>query len=429
LKICLKLKGGFIILTLLKDVFTEQEESNHRYRLVLDIGTEYVKALIVRFNNRRICEVVGYGKVKQDEINMKGGAISNIEEVVKKCHQAIDQALEMTEVHPEEIVMGIAGEFVKGIVTEMKEKRLFSSRKLKQKEIKKLVYKAQEEALASARDKLRADIGLDDVEVKLINSSVVDMKIDGYRITNPEEFQGKNLELTVFSTFAPMVHVGALENIAQRLGYKLVGIIAEPFAVAKSIMREGAHEFGAIVIDIGGGTTDIALIRQGGIEGTKMFSWAGRAFTRSLARQFDLSLAQAEKLKLKYSKGELDRGNDKIKQVLKRDFKLLYEGIELALDKLAREEALPGRIYLCGGGSALKGLDEGISQDKLYEDLPFYKKPKLKVLTAEKISNINDRTGKLSGTENVTPKSLGLQATRIQRVKNKSIWEKIAPGL
>lgn len=411
-------------MSILEKIFKGNNGSNYFYRIALDIGTEYVKAVIVKFDDNS-CEIIGYGRIKQDYANMEGGAISDIEEVVKSCYEAISEAKEMAGVEPREIVIGIAGEFVKGVITHLSSKRSLSKRKLKKKEIDQLVYQAQQEAMAIAQEKLLKDIGLNNIKVELVNSSVVEIKIDGYKVTNPEQFQGKNLEVSVFNTFAPLVHLGALETIATRLDYKLVGIIAEPFAIAKSIMSNEAYEFGAIVIDIGGGTTDIALVRNGGIEGTKMFSWAGRAFTKTLARHFNLSLGEAEELKIAYSNGQLAQKEVEVKDVLESDLNLLYEGIEVALKNLAHSEALPQRIYLCGGGSALNGLFNGIRRREMYESLPFFNKPKIKLLKAESIKEIKDSTGLLKGTENVTPKSLALQATKIQKLSKNKLWHKL----
>jgi cell division protein FtsA len=402
----------------------KEKDLDYQYRIALDIGTEYVKAMIVKFNQNN-SEIIGYSREKQDYINMEGGAISNIEEVIKVCHKAIEQAIAMADYSPSEIVIGIAGEFVKGIITQMNYTRSIPKKKIKRKEIDALVKKAQKLALKSVQQELLEDIGLENIKVELVNSSVVEMKIDGYKVTNPEQFQGKNLEVTVFNTFAPLVHVGALETIALRLGYNLVGIIAEPFAIAKSIMNNEAYEFGAIVIDIGGGTTDIALIRNGGIEGTKMFSLAGRDFTKSLARSFNLTLEDAERLKVAYSSSESDEPNKEIEAVLKPDLDLLYEGIELALASLAKSEALPQRVYLCGGGSALSGLFDGIRQRKMYENLPFFKKPEIRLLDAEDIKGVEDKVNLLRGAENVTPKSLALQSTKVKEVEENNIFQKI----
>ncbi|MGM0369591.1 MAG: cell division FtsA domain-containing protein [Bacillota bacterium] len=413
------------ILSIIRNLFNGTKESKYQYRIALDIGTEFVKALIVRFDSESVREIIGFGKVKQDYANMEGGAISDIEEVIKRCYEAIEGAKEMAGVNPDEIVIGIAGEFVKGVVNKATKKRSIPTRKLKRKEIDDLVHQVQDQALNTAKKKLLADIGLENIKVELVNSSVVEIKIDGYKVSNPEKFQGKNLEVTVFNTYAPLVHVGALETIATRLGYSLAGIIAEPFAIAKSIMSNEAYEFGAIVVDIGGGTTDIALIRNGGIEGTKMFSLAGRNFTKSLARSFNISLGQAEELKLSYSQGEIDEGKSQIESVLQNDIRLLSEGIELALDKLANSEALPQKIYLCGGGSGLLDLKENIEAWELYEELPFFKTPELSLLTASKIKGIEDRVDLADSTENVTPKSLALQAAMVQKSTENNLLEKL----
>ena len=413
------------MLSIIRNLFNGTEEGGYQYRIALDIGTEFIKALIIRFNKQDVREIIGFAKVKQNYSNMEGGAISDIEEVIKRCYEAIETAKEMAEIEPNEIVIGIAGEFVKGVVNKVTKKRTISTKQLKRKEIDNLVHQVQEEALSTAKEKLLADIGLDNIKVELVNSSVVEIKIDGYKVTNPEKFQGKNLEVTVFNTFAPLVHVGALETIATRLGYNLVGIIAEPFAIANSIMSNEAYEFGAIVVDIGGGTTDIALIRNGGIEGTKMFSLAGRNFTQSLAQNFNISLDQAEEIKLRYSKGDIKEGRNQIQAVLSSDIKLLAEGIELALDKLANSEALPQKIYLCGGGSGLLGLQDKIKERELYEELPFFKTPELKLLTADNIIGIEDRVSLKDSAENVTPKSLALQAAMVQESKKENLFIKL----
>ncbi len=414
----------FVISLFTNKFFKNNNKSSDEYRIALDVGTEYVKAMVIKFNQEEAL-IIGYGKVKQAYINMEGGAISNIEEVIKVCHRAIGQAEEMAGVEVKELVIGIAGEFVKGKLTPLRSVRALPKKKIKRKEIDNLVKEAQRTDLASVQEELMDDIGLEDVKVELVNSSVVDIKVDGYKVTNPKAFQGKNLEVTVFNTFAPLVHTGALKTIAVRLGYNLVGIIAEPFAIAKSIMSNEAYEFGAIVIDIGGGTTDIALIRNGGIEGTKMFSIAGRDFTKSLARSFNLSLEEAEQLKLAYSQGNTEIPRDEIKIILKSELNLLYEGIEIALKNLANSEALPQRIYLCGGGSALTGLFNGIVKRNMYENLPFFKKPEIKLLYGTDIIGIKDEVELLVGADNVTPKSLALQATKIEEVDESSIWNRV----
>ena len=73
---------------------------------------------------------------------------------------------------------------------------------------------------------------------------------------------------------------GALQSVAHRLGLQLLGVIAEPYAVATCLDPGELGDAGAVFVDIGGGTTDVALVRHGGIAGTKMLALGGRAFTK-----------------------------------------------------------------------------------------------------------------------------------------------------
>src|SRR5260370_35116095 len=115
--------------------------------------------------------------------------------------------------------------------------------------------------------------------------------------------RGPRFTRTLFSAFAPVMQLGALETVAKGLDLTLMTIVAEPYALARCLSTNASTDSGAIFIDIGGGTTDIALVRQGGIEETRMFALGGRTFTRRLAASQGLSVTEAEKLKLSYSSG------------------------------------------------------------------------------------------------------------------------------
>lgn len=387
------------------------ETSGFQYRLALDIGTEFIKAIIVEFNSNE-CNIVGYGRVQQRYSDMMGGAIANIQGVLDTARQAVELAKENTPHAPKDAVVGLAGEFVKGIVTTVDEERKDPAERITFKELETIIKKAQQLANFQGREELIKQTGIDNIEVELVNTALIEVKIDGYKVSNPIHFQGKNISLSLFNTYAPLVNVGPLATIVEALGYKLLNTIAEPYSVAISILTDEAYEFGAIVVDIGGGTMDVALIRNGGIEGTMMIGIGGRSFTKKIARELNVTLKDAEDLKLKYSKQLLPVEMAKeIKEMLAPDIHLLSEGLELALQNLSKGNALPPRIYFCGGGSALLGLIEGVKARRMFERLPFFKKPDIFFLKAEDIAGINDIDNLVIGEENVTPKALALQAT------------------
>lgn len=375
------------------------------YRLILDIGTEYVKAVIVEFNETERT-IVGFGREKQDYKSMDGGAITDINGVIKKARIAIEQASNLTPHQPGEMVCGIAGEFVKGVLISLDSSRHNPGRKITDKELFELVKEGQNDAYQKAVRMAEMETGVSDVKLELIQQSLVEVRVDGYKVKNPCSFQGKNISLTVFYSFAPLVQVGALRTVASELGYRLLGVVAEPFAIASSFMNNDSYEFGAIIIDIGGGTTDIALIRNGGIEGTRMFAMGGRAFTRSLANRLKVSLEEAEDIKLAYSRGEKADNYNDIDRTIKGDLHILFQGIELSLQDLAKGELLPTNLFFCGGGSGLKGLIDGLKKIDLKERLPFSQQPSIRLLYGKDIKSIRDENKLLVGVEHTTPRSL-----------------------
>ncbi|MCK4261162.1 MAG: pilus assembly protein PilM [Halanaerobiales bacterium] len=388
------------------------DSNGFNYRLALDIGTEFLKVVIVEYNDEER-NIVGYARVQQRYGDMAGGAISNIPGVVETAKKALAIAKEYTPHEPEDAVVGIAGEFVKGLVTTIEEERKEPLERISEKELEILTQKAQQLAYYRGKEELISQTGINNIEIQLVNTALVEVKIDGYKVSNPYQFQGKNISLSLFNTYAPLVNVGPLATIAENLGFQLINTVAEPYAIANSILTDEAYEFGAIVVDIGGGTMDVALIRNGGIEGTEMIAMGGRSFTRKIARELNVTLKDAEELKLKFSKDQLPPDMSKeIQEMLRPDLTLLYEGLELALKNLSKGNALPPRIYFCGGGSALKGLIDGVHERRIFERLPFFKRPEICMLKAEKVSGINDPDNLVTGEENVTPKSLAIQGVR-----------------
>jgi cell division protein FtsA len=241
----------------------------------------------------------------------------------------------------------------------------------------------------------------------------VEIKIDGYGVSNPIGFTGAQVELAVFNAFAPMVHLGALQSVAHRLGLELLGVIAEPYAVATCLDPGEMGDAGAVFVDVGGGTTDVALVRQGGIAGTKMLALGGRAFTRGLAERFGLSFTRAEVLKLAAAADDLPESvpQDALRHALAEDAAVWRRGVELMIADLADGELLPARIYLCGGGSELPQIaDVLLAEDDWWKRLPFSRKPQVLALGPDDVLGLRDGTGELSTQQDVTPMALANQA-------------------
>ncbi|QQS21291.1 MAG: pilus assembly protein PilM [Candidatus Moraniibacteriota bacterium] len=242
----------------------------------------------------------------------------------------------------------------------------------------------------------------------------MDVRIDGYRVTNPLNFQGRDVSMSIFNAYAPLIHLGAIESIAAELHLDLLNIAAEPYAVARSIEVEDMLDFSAIFIDIGGGTTDIAVVRNGGLEGTKMFALGGRAFTKRLARESGMSFEEAEKLKVNYSLGKLDQETSTaLHEFFREDCRVWQGGVELSLAEFSDTDLLPTKIFLCGGGSGLPGVREALLSDEWASRLPFSKTPQVSFLQPHDIVRITDETGVLSNPQDITPMGLANLAVHL----------------
>ncbi len=405
-----------------------------RYLVALDIGTEFVKALIgeVKIDPASgvpsQVEIVGVGRQRQRLTDMSSGAVTDITGVVENCDAALKMAERGAGVVAKDVVIGIAGELVKGASTIVRYKRATPSDPIDMTELRKILDRVQYRAFERAREQLTWETGFKELEVKLVNTAIVDVQIDGYRVTNPIGFQGKDVSIQLFNAFAPMVHLGALQTVASDLDLNLINIAAEPFAVAKSVGGQDSGEFSAIFIDIGGGTTDIALVNNGGVEGTKMFAIGGRAFTKRIAQVANTSFEKAEEMKIAYGTGKLGvKATKLVEEAVNADIQVWLSGVELSLAEFDRVDHLPAKILLCGGGTGLPQIMDALKGKEWYKSLAFARKPVVNHISPSEVNRVVDKTGKLTSYADITP--MGLANLGLDQAGGQSTTDTLARKL
>lgn len=408
-------------------------KSKKNYALSLDIGTEYVKVLIFRIEDEK-AYVVGSGMQKQRLSDMQGGKVTDISGVIKNCEKAINQAIEEAEIAPSQCIIGIAGELVKGTTTTIHYHREDPNLKIDLSELKAVVDQVQKRTFDKARATLAWETGYSEIDVRLVNSAIVDVRIDGYKAVNPIGFQGRDMAISIFNAFAPVVHLGALQTIAEELNLDLLAITAEPYAVARCVGLEELSDFSSIFIDIGGGTTDIAVVRSGGVEGTRMFAIGGRVFTKSIADTLGKSFEEAEKIKIDYSLGKIKKDSELGKQVseaVENDCEVWLAGVELALEEFSDSDLLPSKIMMCGGGSLLPEIADFLAKRNWIKRLPFAKQPKVEYIKPAQVINVIDETGKLVGSQDITPMAMANLAIDLAGEEKllDSILDKVIDGI
>jgi cell division protein FtsA len=162
------------------------------YMVALDVGTEFVKALIGQVTGDEV-QIIGVGRAHQELADMQAGAIADIAAVVANCDKALAVAEQQAGVSARTAMVGIAGELVKGTTSTVRFTRKNPSKEVSIDEMARIIDLVQERAENKARQQLAWELGGKDVEVRLVNSALVRIDIDGYKVTNPVGFQGRDI--------------------------------------------------------------------------------------------------------------------------------------------------------------------------------------------------------------------------------------------
>ncbi|MBR2803483.1 rod shape-determining protein [Candidatus Saccharibacteria bacterium] len=357
--------------------------------LGLDIGTEFVKAVLAKPGKKGNLEILGIGKAKQAEGSMYAGAVADISAVVATCEKALLQVEETTGERADVTVVGIAGELIKGSTTTVRYTRKDQKSPITENEMNEIIKKVQQKTGDYAKKSVALETGNENIEMSLINSAIVSLTIDGYKISNPIGFKGSELVVQFYTAFAPMIHVAAIEKVCAELNLDLLTVAVEPFAVCRACLGDDLDSnFSGIVMDIGGGTTDIAVVDDGGVEGTKMFSIGGRSFTHQIEETLGVDFGTAEEYKLDYDTGKLDdRIKAKVETAISRNLSVWMTGVEVALEEFNSLGSLPRNILLCGGGAGLSLLQETLAVSDWYSSLPFSRRPVIHLIDIAELPN------------------------------------------
>ncbi|MCK5084730.1 MAG: pilus assembly protein PilM [Candidatus Pacebacteria bacterium] len=385
----------------------QRNELSDNYFISLDIGSEVVKVLILRTDKKKEkVFIIGVGQERQKQSNMKGGNINDVASVVLACKKAIDSAVVMAKIRPTKVIIGMDGEFIKTMTVKVNYIRNDPRVKIDTKEIKDIVYRAKLDSFAKIKKRISKE-EKDNSDIEISSIVIADICIDGYRVMSPVGFRGNEIELEIFNSILSGKNLEIIKNIAKKLSLEIIDVISEPYAVVMSMGIKEIIKFNAILIDIGGKTTNITIISEGNVRKVKTFDIGGRTFTKSLANEFNLEFSEAEKLKIDHSSKKIKKEfSDKIKKVFDRDLGIMFTGIELSLGEFLNSGLLPSQILFYGGASQLLNISEVTSELFSKKRLPFLSKMKLSFINIGDIASVIDRTGSASSFQYINSVSL-----------------------
>ncbi|WKZ23740.1 MAG: cell division FtsA domain-containing protein [Candidatus Dojkabacteria bacterium] len=399
----------------------QSAKKTSKYLISLDIGTEVMKGLLFSMSNLGV-DIWATNQVTQQTHAMRSGVILNSDTVLENarlCVQKLVSKLEPQEV-PTKMVLGMAGELVNGISIRVSYDRgRDAGRKISESEANTVVENVISDILTKGRDELAKRLDTTEDNVEVLQITVTGMFADGVKIESMIGSSPEEVVLHLYASFAPKTYINTLRELSDELGLEIASIVTQPFAVSRSFAGSWDSQFSGIFIDIGGGTTDVALVQNGDTIQTQMYAFGGRAFTKKIAQSMDVSYTVAEGRKIKYATGELPQDlRDEVRRLIAPDVQLWLDALVVAMEEFENVEEFPPQFFLCGGGAMLPDLKEAILSYPWHKHLPFKRLPKVMLVTPDKLDKVYDKSGLLIHPYDVTPTSLAKFYWDVLRLPN-----------
>ncbi len=329
----------------------------------LDIGTRGVVGIVGTMVNERLC-VQEMEIMEHSKRTMVDGQIDDIRQVSKLVATLTQRLSQRIGIQLERVYLAAAGRALKTakgtFSLELEQNGAITSEKISQLETG---------AVSDAEQNLQKDDAVQ--QFFLVGYTAVQYLLDGYPLTTLLNHSGKQIQADVVATFLPAEVVESLYTATQMAGLQVAGVTLEPIAAMNAAIPAELRLLNLALVDIGAGTTDIAVCRDGSVVGYTMATVAGDEVTEAVMRRFLVDFQTAENMKRSLSAGQdiayvdiLGMENSCTCQEFQE---VIQPSAELLADKIAEQILLlntepPSAVFLAGGGSKLEGLQELVAQ-------------------------------------------------------------------
>ncbi len=337
--------------------------TNEKIVAAVDIGTTKIVSLVGRLNELGKLEILGISQTASKGV--KRGVVLNIEETVNAIQTTTSDAIEQSGIKFNEVFVGIAGQHIKSV-----RNRGYINRDSYDDEITK----EDVQHLIDDMYKIPVDVGEEIIHV-LPQSYIVDNETG---VKNPVGVYGKRLEANFHIVIGQISSARNIEKCINRVGLDVKQLVLEPLASSAAVLTDDEKEAGVALVDIGGGTTDVAVYYDDVIRHTAVIPFGGNVITRDIKEGCAILQRQAESLKLQFGSalGDLAQ-EDKVvtipgisgrdpKEISFRSLAYIIQSrMEEIIDAVCFEiensgymDKLSAGIVLTGGGSMLKHLNQ-----------------------------------------------------------------------
>jgi len=327
----------------------------------LDIGTTKIAVIVGKRNELGKIEILGSGKT--ESIGVKRGVVSNIENTVQSIQVAVQEATQRSNVKIVSVHVGIAGLHIKSIQHKGNIIRNVSDDEITQEDIEKLTENMYKIAMNPGEE--------------IIDVIPQEYSVDGETCTtSPKGMPGSKLEADFHIILGQTVAAKNIYKCVRKSGLQVESLLLEPLASAEAVLSEEEKEAGVVLVDIGGGTTDIAIFKDGIVRHTSVIPFGGEIITEDVKEGCNIVKKHAEELKVKFGSALSSENRDtevvaipglrgrppkeitlkNLSSIIQARMEEIIENIYFEIQKSGLEKKLIAGIVLTGGGAQLKHL-------------------------------------------------------------------------
>lgn len=336
----------------------------NNYVAAIDLGTTKVVTLVGKPNDNGKLEVIGLSSTESTGI--KKGMIQNIEETVKAIEKTVTEVKKQTGINFNSVYVGIAGQHIRSIK--------HSGYSLIDTEVGEV---SNEDIANLTREMYRVPVEPGET---ILHVLPLDYYIDNELVDNhkPVGMIGQKIEANFHIVIGKTASAKHIEKCVERAGLKVIDLILEPIASSEAVLTDDEREAGVALVDIGGGTTDLAVFHNGNIRHTAVIPLGGNIITQDIKEGYSMLLKQANSLKERFGSALTDIASDNkiitIPGISGRERKeiavkslagIIQARMEEILDFVLYEISLSGYseklgagIVITGGGSLLQHLPQ-----------------------------------------------------------------------
>ena len=327
----------------------------------LDIGTSKIVAIVAEVTPGGELEIIGMGQ--HPSRGLKKGVVVNIDSTVHSIQRALEEAELMADCKIKDVYAGIAGSHIKS----------FNSHGMVAIKDKEVTQTDVDRVIETAK---AVSIPNDQQILHILNQEFI---IDGQEdVREPLGMSGVRLEVKVHIVTGAVSAAQNIVKCVRRCGLEVADLILQPLASAWAVLSEDEKDLGVCLVDIGGGTTDIAVFSQGAIRHTAVIPIAGDQITNDIAMALRTPTKDAEDIKVRYGcalakladaremvevpgvgdRGAREMSRQTLAEVIEPRVEELYSLVQAELRRTAYEELLSSGIVITGGSAAMLGMVE-----------------------------------------------------------------------